>query len=56
MGLGHERTDDPDYPGLIGIVSTETSLSEVLQRWLEFLTSDGWPSMEDVDIVATLRK
>jgi len=57
MGLGHERTDDPDYPGLIGSrFYGDVPQRGFYRRWLEFLTSDGWPSMGDVDIVATAEK
>jgi 3-phenylpropionate/trans-cinnamate dioxygenase subunit alpha len=48
MGLGHEHDDDPVYPGRI----TDLRLGETPQRgfyrrWLEFMTTDDWPSVPE---------
>ena len=46
MGLGHERDDDPVYPGRIGPRWVgELPQRGFYQRWLEFMTSEGWPHL-----------
>lgn len=46
MGLGHERDDDPEYPGRIlhrGV--GDAPQRGFYRRWLEYLTSESWPSV-----------
>ncbi len=48
MGLGHERTDDPVYPGTVGQRWIgETGQRGFYRRWLELMTvseGDAWPA------------
>jgi 3-phenylpropionate/trans-cinnamate dioxygenase alpha subunit len=50
MGLGHEREDDPDYPGTIGHHAWgELPQRAFYRRYLEFLTSHEWPRIANDD-------
>jgi 3-phenylpropionate/trans-cinnamate dioxygenase alpha subunit len=46
MGVGHERDDDPKYPGRIGSqYYGEGPQRGYYRRWLDFMTSDAWPRL-----------
>ena len=47
---GHEREDDPDYPGTIGHHAWgELPQRAFYRRYLEFLTSHEWPRIANDD-------
>jgi 3-phenylpropionate/trans-cinnamate dioxygenase alpha subunit len=56
MGLGHERRDDASYPGLImPTYFGEGPQRAFYRRWLEFMTSERWPAVDDAELAAELR-
>jgi 3-phenylpropionate/trans-cinnamate dioxygenase alpha subunit len=53
MGLGHERRDDPDYPGqIMPTYFGEGPQRGFYRRWLEFMTTSAWPRVEDSEMQA----
>lgn len=42
MGLGHERTHDPRFPGLTNHVFAETAARGFYRRWAELLGQPRW--------------
>jgi phenylpropionate dioxygenase-like ring-hydroxylating dioxygenase large terminal subunit len=42
MGLGHERTDDPRFPGMTNHVFAETAARGFYRRWAELLSQPRW--------------
>jgi 3-phenylpropionate/trans-cinnamate dioxygenase alpha subunit len=48
MGLGHEHDNDELYPGRIGGHRFgDTPQRGMYRRWLEFMTTDSWPRVEN---------
>jgi phenylpropionate dioxygenase-like ring-hydroxylating dioxygenase large terminal subunit len=41
MGLGHERSNDPDFPGLISHVYGEMAARGFYRRWAELISSEA---------------
>ncbi len=41
MGLGHERTDDPDFPGLTNNVYGEMAARRFYTRWAEMISGEA---------------
>ncbi|NMH97358.1 aromatic ring-hydroxylating oxygenase subunit alpha [Pseudonocardia acidicola] len=52
MGLGHERTDDPDYPGRIGFVMGEMAARGFYRRYVQLMESEHFPA--EAPVVAPL--
>jgi hypothetical protein len=42
MGLGHERTDDPRFPGRTNHVFAETAARGFYNRWAELISQPRW--------------
>ena len=42
MGLGHERCDDPRFPGKTNYVYAETAARGFYQRWAELMNTPRW--------------
>ena len=42
MGLGHERNDDPRFPGKVNHVYAETAARGFYRRWAELLNRPRW--------------
>jgi 3-phenylpropionate/trans-cinnamate dioxygenase subunit alpha len=56
MGLGHERDDDPVYPGRINpTYFGEGPQRGFYRRWLEFMTSEKWPYVDAMSAGADAR-
>ncbi|MDP9092551.1 MAG: aromatic ring-hydroxylating dioxygenase subunit alpha [Actinomycetota bacterium] len=48
MGVGHEREDDPTFPGIIGShYFGEGPQRHFYGRWLDFMTSGDWPVIKE---------
>jgi len=41
MGLGRERSNDPDFPGLINHVYGEMAARGFYRRWAEMISSEA---------------
>ena len=46
MGLGHERYDDPTFPGKTNTCYAETAARGMYQRWIDMMTCDSWSEIE----------
>lgn len=46
MGLGHERYDDPVYPGKTNGVYCEMAARGMYQRWSDMMTCESWSDIE----------
>jgi phenylpropionate dioxygenase-like ring-hydroxylating dioxygenase large terminal subunit len=42
MGLGHERNDDPRFPGTTNYVHAETAARGFYKRWAELIATPRW--------------
>jgi 3-phenylpropionate/trans-cinnamate dioxygenase alpha subunit len=52
MGAGHEREDDPTFPGLIGsLYFGEGPQRSFYGRWLDFMTTRDWPVIKESEVV-----
>lgn len=45
MGLGHARTDHPDYPGIISNVYAEESARGFYAQWRRMMTEPSWSTL-----------
>lgn len=46
MGLGHERYDNPEFPGKTNTCYAETAARGMYQRWIDMMTCDSWSEIE----------
>ena len=46
MGLGHERFDDPTFPGKTNTCYAETAARGMYQRWIDMMTCESWSEIE----------
>ncbi|HEU5448784.1 MAG TPA: RHO alpha subunit C-terminal catalytic domain-containing protein, partial [Acidimicrobiia bacterium] len=46
MGLGHERLDDPEFPGKTNTCYSEMAARGMYQRWLDMMTCESWSEIE----------
>jgi hypothetical protein len=46
MGLGHERFDDPEFPGKTNTCYAETAARGMYQRWIDMMTCESWSDIE----------
>lgn len=52
MGAGHEREDDPTFPGLVGsLYFGEGPQRRFYGRWLDFMTTHDWPVIKESEVV-----
>jgi 3-phenylpropionate/trans-cinnamate dioxygenase subunit alpha len=53
MGLGHQTDNHPVYPGTVNdTYFGEGPQRAFYRRWLEFMTSDKWPSVDEAHAAA----
>jgi 3-phenylpropionate/trans-cinnamate dioxygenase alpha subunit len=46
MGLGHERFDDPEFPGKTNTCYAEMAARGMYQRWIDMMTCESWSEIE----------